>query len=73
MSGAMAPTSEGDPSVDGEPAQQVMDVATAAELLGVPPDRVLAMVDEGLLHPLAGTDHPTFDATEVRALHDLGG
>jgi hypothetical protein len=73
MSGAMAPTSEGEPSVDGEPAHPVMDVATAAEVLGVPQDRVVAMVDEGLLHPLDGTDHPTFDAAEVHALHDLGG
>jgi hypothetical protein len=73
MSGAMATTSEGDPSVDGEPAQPVMDVATAAGVLGVPPERVLVMVEEGLLHPMDGSDHPTFDATEVRALHDLGG
>ena len=69
----MAPTSEGDPVVDGEPAHPVMDVATAAEVLGVPPDRVLAMVDEGLLHPRDETDHPTFDTAEVRAVHDLGG
>jgi hypothetical protein len=57
-----------------DPAQPVMDVATAAEVLGVPPDRVLAMVDEGLLHPVDGDGGgPVFDGAEVHALHDLGG
>jgi len=59
--------------MDGEQAQPVMDVAGAAGVLGVPPERVLAMVEEGLLHPLDGADHPVFDASEVQALHDLGG
>jgi excisionase family DNA binding protein len=51
-----------------------MGVDEAAELLGVPRDRVLAMVDEGLLHPVGSGGEPLeLDAAEVRAVHDLGG
>jgi len=55
-------------------AGRVMGVDEAAAVLGVTPDRVLAMVDEGLLHPVdSGGDGLQLDAEEVRAVHDLGG
>ena len=60
--------------MSAQPAQPVMDVATAAEVLEVTPDRVLVMVEEGLLHPVGdGDGGPVFDGAEVHALHDLGG
>ena len=53
--------------------ESVVDTETAAGILGVEPDRIIAMIDEGLLHPLEGHGKPTFDVTEVRAVHHLGG
>jgi hypothetical protein len=58
---------------ENEPAQPAMDVTTAADVLGVPPGRVLAMIEEGLLHPIPGSDDPQLDANEVHAVHNLGG
>jgi|tagenome__1003787_1003787.scaffolds.fasta_scaffold17752382_1 hypothetical protein len=56
-----------------ETAEPPIDVAAAADVLGVTPSRVLAMVAEGLLHPVGDDDEPRFRAVEVHALHDLGG
>jgi hypothetical protein len=65
------PGSRGDaPDRDG----RVMGLDEAAALLGTTRDRVLAMVAQGLLHPVAsGDDGLELDAEEVRAVHDLGG
>jgi hypothetical protein len=55
---------------------ETLTLEQAAEVLGVDADRVRAMIDEDLLHPLDGTDDtdgPRFDPAEVDALHNLGG
>jgi hypothetical protein len=50
----------------------VIDVRTAAEVLGVTEDRVPVMVEEGLLTPVEGsTDR--FQAAEVLAVRVQGG
>ena len=60
----------------GEPAGSVRAVSEtiglgeAAEILQVTPDRVRALVEQGLLDPVDGD---RFDPAQVRAVHDLGG
>jgi hypothetical protein len=53
--------------------ESVIDVDGAAGLLGVEPGQIIAMIDEGLLHPLEGHRSPTFDIAEVQAVRGLGG
>ncbi|HST83964.1 MAG TPA: hypothetical protein VLL08_19680 [Kineosporiaceae bacterium] len=53
--------------------ESVIDVEGAAGILGVEPGQIIAMIDEGLLHPLEGHRSPTFDTTEVQAVRGLGG
>lgn len=61
------------PADDSAAAESVMDVRTAAEVLGVQPEQVSAMIDEGLLHPLDGHAEPVLDAAEVHAVRAMGG
>ena len=51
----------------------VISLDEAAEMLQITPDRVRAMVEEGLLDPVSGGEPPRFDPAQVRAVHDLGG
>jgi hypothetical protein len=59
--------------MSNDTSEPLLDLEAAAAALGVEPERVLAMVDAGLLHQVQGHAEPRFDANEVRAVHDLGG
>jgi len=59
---------EGTGPVDGED----VDDREAAELLEVEPGRIDAMVEEGLLSPVAASPR-RFRRSEVMALRNLGG
>jgi hypothetical protein len=51
----------------------VIDIRTAAELLGIRQEQVGVMIEDGLLHPLDGQDEPTLQMAEVMALRSQGG
>jgi hypothetical protein len=53
--------------------QDLVDVEEAARLLEVTRDRVMVLVEEGLLEPIGDTDEPRFGRGEVEALRELGG
>jgi hypothetical protein len=58
----------------GESTSELVDVESAAGLLGVQADRVEAMVEEGMLTPVDPSQaEPQFRIEEVRALNELGG
>jgi hypothetical protein len=59
---------------EGAGTAELLDVDGAAGLLGVQPDRVEAMVEEGMLHPVDPSQAEVqFRVEEVRALTQLGG
>jgi hypothetical protein len=60
------------PDGAGRP-ESVVDSDGAATMLGVEPSRIPELIDQGLLHPLEGYGSPTFDTSEVQAVHSLGG
>ncbi|UDY37507.1 helix-turn-helix domain-containing protein [Dermatobacter hominis] len=64
-------------AVDGPPGGDPTGALTpeeAAEALQVRPDRIAAMVDEGLLHPLGGPgEAQRFSRAEVEAVRLQGG
>ncbi len=51
---------------------ETIDAPAAAEILGVPEDRIQVMVDDGLLTPVEGSDG-RFRAAEVEAVRLQGG
>jgi hypothetical protein len=51
----------------------LIDVGEAAQLLEVTPDRIMVLVEEGLLEPIGDSDEPRFGRGEVEALRELGG
>jgi hypothetical protein len=53
--------------------ESVLDADAAARILGVESDQIDAMVEQGLLNPLAGHQERRFDASEVRAVRTQGG
>ncbi|MFI7587054.1 hypothetical protein ACIB24_08270 [Spongisporangium articulatum] len=57
-----------------ENTDELVDLDRAASLIGVQPDRVEAMVEEGLLHPVDPSQaEPQFRVEEVKAVAMLGG
>ena len=50
----------------------VIDLSTAAEVIGVDESRIPIMVEEGLLTPVEGSDD-RFQASEVIAVKTQGG
>jgi hypothetical protein len=58
---------------EGMTDETLLDVESAAGVLGVEPDRVRTMVEEGLLTPVEDREPPHFRETEVRAVRNLGG
>ena len=63
------PGQDGEPPTDGD-----LDQDAAAGALGVDVGRISAMVEEGLLHPVGGTDDELrFSTAEVEALRLQGG
>lgn len=53
--------------------QDLIDLDEAARLLEVTPDRIMVMVEEGLLEPIGGSGETRFGRGEVEALRELGG
>ena len=53
--------------------KDLVDTAEAARLLEVTPDRIMVMVEEGLLEAVPGAGDPRFVRGEVEALRELGG
>ena len=53
--------------------EDLVDAEEAARLLEVTPDRIMVMVDEGLLEPVHAAGGPRFARGEVEALRELGG
>lgn len=53
--------------------QDMVDVEEAARLLEVTPDRIMVLLEEGLLEDVGGGDQPRFERQEVIALRELGG
>lgn len=53
--------------------KDLIDVDEAAHLLEVTPDRIMVLVEEGLLEPIGDNDEPRFGRGEVEALRELGG
>jgi hypothetical protein len=51
----------------------LVGVDEAARMLEVTPDRILVLVEEGLLEPIGDADEPRFGRGEVEALRELGG
>jgi uncharacterized membrane protein len=62
-------------SVDAESSDgaDLVDLRTASELIGVPVPQVQAMVEEGLLEPVATSPDLRFRDSDVRAVRLLGG
>jgi len=58
---------------DSAGTESVMSLAAAAEALGVQPQQVDAMIDEGLLNPVEGHAEPMLDAAQVHAVRNQGG
>jgi len=54
-------------------ADDLIDADEACELLEVAPDRLDAMIEEGLLTRTTGADGDRFSRSEVMALRQLGG
>ena len=54
------------------PTVQV-DADEAAGILEGTPDRIPVLVEEGLLHPVDGSDGQRFDRSEVEAVRLIGG
>jgi hypothetical protein len=50
-----------------------VDVEEAAGILEVSADRIPVLVEEGLLHPVDGSDGARFDRSEVEAVRLIGG
>lgn len=51
----------------------VVDVDEAARILEVTADRVMVLLEEGLLEDVGGGTQPRFERQEVVALRELGG
>jgi len=63
-----------DPRPHGDlDSTSTVDTDGAARILEVEPTRIPELIDQGLLHPLEGHRSPTFDVSEVQAVHNLGG
>jgi uncharacterized membrane protein len=58
--------------VDATNAEELVDLTRASELIGVPEQQVRAMVEEGLLEPVATTPEMRFRDSDVRAVRLLG-
>ena len=58
---------------DQDDGDRLVDLREASEMMGVPAPQLLAMVDEGLLDPVRGSDELRFRDAEVQALRLLGG
>ena len=52
---------------------QLLDVEDASALLEVPVEQVIAMADQGIITPEAGTSGPRFRRAELLAARELGG
>lgn len=53
--------------------EDVVDVEEAARLLEVTADRIMVLVEEGLLEDIGEASQPRFERQEVIALRELGG
>ncbi len=60
----------GDP---GGPLDELVDVEAASQILEVPVEQVLAMVDQGMLTPEHGAAGPRFQRAELLAAREAGG
>jgi hypothetical protein len=59
-------------SYSGEPSELV-DIDEASVILGVTPDRVRVMVEDGLIVPAESGGEPRFRRAELVAVRELGG
>jgi maltose-binding protein MalE len=50
-----------------------VDADEAARILEVAADRIPVLVEEGLLHPVDGSQGQRFDRSEVEAVRLIGG
>lgn len=57
----------------GSDQEDLVDVDEAARLLEVTTDRIMVMVEEGLLEAVPDAGDPRFVRAEVEALRELGG
>lgn len=57
----------------GNREEDLVDVEEAARLLEVTADRIMVLVEEGLLEDIGGASQPRFERQEVIALRELGG
>jgi hypothetical protein len=66
--------SSGSRSVTVHSSEDLLDIATAAEMLTVQTDQIWAMVEGGILTPAGGEgDRVSFRRTDVMAARELGG
>lgn len=61
------------PMVDAGGDEDLIDVQQASDRLGVQVEQIQAMVDQGLLVPVAGGAAPRFRGADVEAVRLLGG
>ena len=54
------------------PPEELLDLAAASEVLGVPPEQVQVMAEQGLLTPQGDSDAPSFYRAEVIAAREAG-
>ena len=55
------------------PADDLLDIDAASEVLGVPADRVQILVEQGLLNPEDDAGSHLFRRAELLALREQGG
>jgi hypothetical protein len=54
-------------------ADDLLDIDAASDLLGMPADRVMILVEQGLLNPEDEAGSPVFRRAELLALREQGG